>query len=467
MDVHIIPHNDILSFLNINNKQISEHTEDNYIQASLLIRANLLELAPLTVIDWALANKLYRSKIELPSINLSYIQETPADELDYLVEQLNLRRYDKPRIIRILSYLGLLIDDSIRIQLVDMAENISRFQIFTHESLELLYRWLDYKSICRSFMISRWFSEYHQCLFNSPILLHSVLKCSIQYSLSPRCLDLTNYTTDDLKRLGRNQYHISNIAIIDNQVYSLYDKYGILLDINNIVSVAPYRWNLIALLDDGMIYTVQEQVFKTKIQMSKLNLVTTIDKIIQIVGTGNKLLMITADNKLYGWGKLHVDVSRPIQIPTDSFKGSLVQVAVCNERCIVLTDTGSVYELRFSAVTSDQHKLISSSGTSESGCVIKVGVSSEYIVLLTAKGSVYIVKNDDVGLITHLRDITHISINDNSLYSLNSRGSVYHMDLKHSKKSPQKVMSNIIDIKSYSTYTCAISHNHRKHTIYK
>src|SRR5579871_6489112 len=101
MDIYQIPYNDIKLFLTVNNRDIASNQSSNYETVSIMLNNHPTVTSPGSIADYQLALHLQKSSIELPQINLSYINQTPPEELNYLTEHLQLPNHNKDRIIRI------------------------------------------------------------------------------------------------------------------------------------------------------------------------------------------------------------------------------------------------------------------------------------------------------------------------------------------------------------------------------
>lgn len=424
----MIPYDDILLFLAANERQCSETKEFNYKYVSLMLETNQAEFAPLSITDYLLARNVQKSGIELPSLSYSYIEGSTPDELTYLVEQLDITIYNKERIIRILNYLGLLIKDeddkeNDNVELLPL--NIGHFQIFTYESLYSLYKWMDYKVIIRTAMVSKWFCKYYEYLKSSP-LYQEILESSIKYGFLDRRirLDLTGYNKDELLQLARVQYTDTNIIIehiceevsrdvgiykynkyklIHNQLLYKCTEYlnGVLKnnydtvlinDASNIINIVSFGPNsAVMLMNNGKVYSINNQT-------SLIDLITTRDKIIQIAGVNCRVLMITGNNKLYMLNSSpymsNSNFRRPRELEIGDIKGKLLQVAVGHKFSVVLTDQGYLYgigernsfELIYPYKYKSQNFIAS---------VVKVTITDDSILILNTKGQVYMIYDDN------------------------------------------------------------------------
>ena len=208
MDIHLIPYEDIELFLNTNEHICSIDKEFNYKQVSTMLMNNQIEFASTIIIDWYLANNIRKLGIKLPKTSVSYIKESSDEDLEYIVEHLEIKIYDKERIIRIMDYLGLLIQDD------QIISNDSCFQIFNVESISDLYKWMDFKSMIRMKMVYKWFQKCTNDIFELPTFYY-ILGCSMKYH-SLRNITYTklwDYNTEELLKIGRAQYYYPNVTI--------------------------------------------------------------------------------------------------------------------------------------------------------------------------------------------------------------------------------------------------------------
>lgn len=106
----VIPYNDIVSFLEAYNLSISNDEKQNYVNAWNFLTSNDVSEVPVSICDFIIALNLNNKPIE--SYKTLDILSGNEDYLGNLAKSLTLSSNDRERIIRILGYLGLLINDT-------------------------------------------------------------------------------------------------------------------------------------------------------------------------------------------------------------------------------------------------------------------------------------------------------------------------------------------------------------------
>ena len=104
LDISIIPYDDIVQYLQLNNQPVPNNKYETYqVALDLLYSGKQLE-APFSVADWVIATNLQMNNLVLPTYNISNILMSSDYELKDLANNLLLNDIDKERIIRILDY---------------------------------------------------------------------------------------------------------------------------------------------------------------------------------------------------------------------------------------------------------------------------------------------------------------------------------------------------------------------------
>src|SRR5437764_1082097 len=163
-----IPFADIEEFLLANGQIIPENRLDAYKLAwNFIPTANSV---PVSIADFLIAINLTIQGIKVPTYKLSQIFLSSDDNLKDLVNLLALPKVNKDRIIRILKYLQILIDDS------------NLFDTLPQEILEDILSKLDCDSLLSICKISSKLNTFCETIFDK--LLRNNLSKSIKLNLN-------------------------------------------------------------------------------------------------------------------------------------------------------------------------------------------------------------------------------------------------------------------------------------------
>src|SRR5436853_2253235 len=153
-----IPLEDIKNFLISNDRPVPPTTNRIYLTALDLIRSKTAQVIPPLIADWIIAYDLLNRKINVPIYRATDIILSSDNNLYDLANLLTLSHIDKERILRILTYLGVLDNNT---KLLDelspeiiyaiiskldcksmflLCEVSSTFDIFCHDNLDALLR---------------------------------------------------------------------------------------------------------------------------------------------------------------------------------------------------------------------------------------------------------------------------------------------------------------------------------------
>lgn len=106
MKIKDIPHNDIKTFLKVNNIPIVNFNKDYDNAWKLMNKNNAIYVnVPDSIILWMMAYNLFEKKINVPFYTREKIQLMSEKELISLSKLLEMKSYDKTYIIEILKYL--------------------------------------------------------------------------------------------------------------------------------------------------------------------------------------------------------------------------------------------------------------------------------------------------------------------------------------------------------------------------
>ena len=111
LDITLIPFDDIRLYLANNTIFIPKSRIKAYDTAKYLLDVGNVNGATDAILDWLIAKDIISQNIRLPQYTLSFISNASKDDLLELSFELGLDVIDKQRIIRILSYLGVLMND--------------------------------------------------------------------------------------------------------------------------------------------------------------------------------------------------------------------------------------------------------------------------------------------------------------------------------------------------------------------
>lgn len=333
----------------------------------------------------------------------------------------------------------------------------------------------------RMTMVSGWFFKYDSYMRNSN-MYRTILESSINSNMHRGIqLKLSDYNNKELLRLARAQYTSNYNIIIEHAIvtnkywhwigyqftynqllYRVFDRCNgyisdaydksFLEDVSDIVNMVHFSEKILVLLkNDGKIYSLNNDT-------GIIDLITSRDKIMQVSSCNMYLLMITADNELYSWGKSDYvnleDQSRPIKLPLSNVNGNLVQISVGSDFSILLTDTGYLYSILRKRRETDNNciRLIYPIDNKplSLGTIIKIQVSNMGIIILNSKGNIFVLNNANVNHI--MSDMIDIISSKTITYMLNREGLVYKLFLKD-VKSPetQRILNVPPIIKLYSS----------------
>ncbi len=402
----VIPIEDIHLFLSSNNTPIPINSDDSYIAAWNLIQNNQGNLiAPPSISDWIIAYNLSTQGTQFPSTKTTEIILTPDNELLNLSRDLGLENINKERILRILNYLGVLVDDSLV------------YNDIPDELLGLIFRNLDCKTIelmCKTsyrvnnFCQSRAFKNMIQQRSKLPInqdnydaIMKSCKMGEVSKNISvggshSLLLTLNGYVysfgSNLFGQLGLGDNNNRNIpTLIPNlnnsisissngshslvltstgQVYSFgYNAFGqlglgdndsrnvptLIPNLNNIISISQSESYSLALDASGHIYSFGQNVFG-QLGLGDNNdrniptLIPNLDNIAQISGDGGKhSLALTSTGQVYSFGDnnsgklgLGDEVNRNIPTLIPNLN-NIVSISAGGSYSLVLDSFGRVY----------------------------------------------------------------------------------------------------------------------------
>lgn len=346
-----VPYEDILSFLRAYDRPISNDKIQNYRDAwNFLVKNNISEV-PVSIADFVIA---LNPPLNIRKYSAKEIIESP--NLDELSVQLNLPYVDKERIIRILGFLNLLIND------------YSVYEKLPKELLSEIVLNLDCKNIKLICQVSEKFHDF--CDAN----LESILRRKIKTRLN-----ISKYNKQQLEKLCqmRNTKYISagqDHSLIYNSKGEIYsfggNNYGqlglgdnidrnvptLITGLNNIIDVsADYHTSLI-LNSDGEVYSCgynQEGQLGLGDYTDRNvpTLIIGLSNIVQIIASSTHSLALNTEGRVYSFGanyngqlgiglNYNGQTNIPMLIP---YLQGIIQISSKGNYSLALSNEGKVY----------------------------------------------------------------------------------------------------------------------------
>jgi alpha-tubulin suppressor-like RCC1 family protein len=345
-----IPFDDLLSFLSSHYIPITNYDSTNksqvYESALQIIRSeqgknNHVISAPISVIDWIIADNLLSTNISINRFTTSSILLSSNDLLLELAKILSLNHVNKERILRILGYLNLLDNDT------------SIFDTLPDDILFIILQNLNCDELVLTCLISSKFIKLDQ---NGEIT--RILRDKLREKTR---LKLDQYNRKELVFLNKYKERINisasrefGVYIKDGNVYafgkgidSLFNTNIPILvsNLNNIKQISTSGHHTLALTEDGQVYSFGNNQFgQLGIEhydfIDKFTLIPGINNIIQISAGENHSLLLSQNGEIYSFG-----CGRCGQLGFGDYKNRITPTLVPNINNIIQISAGGYYSL--------------------------------------------------------------------------------------------------------------------------
>ena len=383
-----IPFNDIILFFHKNNIAISPDKTQIYTKLWQLIQVNGLTNVPSSIVDWITAYNLSMDQIILSQCKTTEILLASDIDLLSLTNKLSLSVPDKHRIIRILGYLGLLIND------------MSVFDSLPYDVIQLITHNLDYRSLFSLCKVSKGLHDYYK---SGKVEQTLKLKIGSRYNLKE--LEFIC----QLRTRGGGISANNNAIFVPNQkgdvyIINSFAPFPFNVGLHNIIQTVCTREDLFSLTRDGHIYvTYVGDLHGTRYTVD-------LDNVIQILDTYNHTLI----PELHDINQIMIGYEYEYDI-------------------FALTNYGAVFSIK---ETSEWHIKIFDTLNDK---IQQISTSPNHMLLLNSKGQVYARGRnnnmqlgfgdnkcrDKIELIPGLNNIISVSAGLNNSLALTSDGEIY------------------------------------------
>jgi hypothetical protein len=348
-----IPFVDLLSFLS--NHSIPTDSSQPYESALQIIRSQQTKnnqpiSAPISIIDWIIADKLSSTGVSIDRVTTSTILSSSDILLLELANILTLNHVDKERILRILGYLNLLVNDT------------SIFDTLPDEILFLILQNLDCDELLLTYLISSKFNELFQ-------------KEGVTQILRNKLRERT--------RLNLNQYNRKELIFLN--------KY------KNRIGISASREHGFY-IKDGNVSAFGEEIddhLNTDIPILVLNL----NNVKQVSAGGNHTLALTKDGQVYSFGanelgQLGLGHSNSTIAPTlISGLNNIVQISAGDNHSLLLTKNGKIYSFGYNQYgqlgLGDYEERSTPTLVSNINNIMQISAGGYYSLLLNKNGEIY------------------------------------------------------------------------------
>ena len=457
-----VPLDDIKLFLTSNNRPIPQTPEKIYLTAIDLIRSGTAQNIPPSIADFIIATNLASHGIKVPTIKLTDILNANDNDLRDLSNLLTLSYIDKERIIRILDYLDVLINDS------------DIFDTLSPEIFEKVVEQLDCRSMLLLCQLSNKFQDF--CQFRLDDLLRKKLSSITK-------LNLTNYSRLDLVRLCQFPSHYPNnisVASVHTLLLNIHKEVYVCGDNNagqlglgdysnkntptkndflqDIVQVAAGYNHSLVLSEDGLVYSFGRNTSGCLgIGLTSQELPATskptivIEDIIQVAAGNNHSLVLDRDGNVLSCGNNslgQLGLGDNIYVTTMEIIPSInniIQISTGIAYSLALTNTGQVYAWGYNSFGQLGLGYIFNTNIptllSTISNIVQVSAGSSHSLMLNNEGKVYgcgannsdqpslglgdTYNKRDPTLNTYLNNIVYVSAGAGASLTLDKDGQVY------------------------------------------
>ncbi len=454
-----IPLEEIQKLLTVNNIPL---TSDPYQTAKELLLTNNLPTVPsIYFIDFIIA--LHSASKQITPINLSDIILSSNDGLVSLAQSLMLTGVDKDRIIRILKFMGLLVDDS------------TLFERIPEDLLLQIMR----NTKCISVICN--VSPIFKQLCNKPEAL-LIMREKVREQIG---LITTQYNFEQLKGLckfgssknisigGNHTLFLTRDGLVYGMGSNQHGRLGqnpetfrtistptLINGLNNIVAISAGNGHSLALTIDGQVYAFGNGKYGQLGLTSNTNryiptLIPGLSNIISIAAGEYYSLVLDSAGKVYsfgvgqngqlGLGNINPSLGNahaPVQIPDID---NIIAIAAGTQHSLLLNNHGQVYTfgsndaVRLGMGRRETYIQRSPILIPNINNIVAIAVGDMHSLLLTGNGEVYSFGRNELGqlgisntpfalsptLIPGLNDIVAIAAGDDHSMALSSTGQVY------------------------------------------
>jgi hypothetical protein len=400
-----IPLEDVVLLLKENSLKIPRTNKAIYTRAWEIIKDNeeSLTISSLAIKDFILA---YNAQdIPAEKYKTSTLLLSSDDQLRELSNQIGLPIVRKDRLIRILGYLGLLVND------------VSTFDILPKDALRLIGSNLDCRSITTFRLISKRFAE----LFNEKEITQ-MRRASLHRATS---LDLTDYNREELDWLCTFENNKDRMTAGSN-------FYLVIFSPNK---VGSWGRNDYGQLGNGKI---------SKRNTKKPKIISGLPNIKAVAAGINHSLVLDFQDQVWGFGDNRIDQlglgGLRSSFPSPTLIPGLEKIAAIFARgyaSMALTTQGEVYE--FGASLGEHYVSWPSPHLLPIQSVVTLALGFNYCLYLDDQGLVYgsgnnrngklgLVDTDRIYPITqlsHLEKIVGLFTSDTYSFFLNEQGMIY------------------------------------------